>query len=122
MDKSVDSKTPGVPSTYPTKNVKQIFNVGKGIDQLMDDPGKRVLQRVIVDRGEVKVHWHMSNLVVIEFLQYSLLDMPEIFWYVIRIQLRPPRKVTHHSYILLTAPRLCGQTPRNSHSDSPDRR
>jgi len=38
-----------------TENVEQVFDVGEGIDQLVYDSGKRVLQRVVVNRGEKKL-------------------------------------------------------------------
>lgn len=55
-------------STHATENVKQVFNVGKGIYQLVNDSGKRVLQRVIVNRGEVKVHRYVTKVIIIKFL------------------------------------------------------
>ena len=55
-------------STHATKNVKQIFNVGKGIDQLVNNSGKRVLQRVVMNRGEVEVHRYVTKVIVVKFL------------------------------------------------------
>jgi len=66
--KSTDTDSVGSTSTHATENVKQVFNVGEGIYQLVNDSGKRVLQRVIVNRGEVKVHRYVTKVIVIKFL------------------------------------------------------
>jgi len=66
--KSTDTDSAGTMSTHATENVKQVFNVGKGIYQLVNDSGKRVLQRVIVNRGEVKVHRYVTKVIIVKFL------------------------------------------------------
>jgi hypothetical protein len=43
MDRLANSTTVRVLSTNPTEDVEQVFDIGKGIDQLVDDFGKRVL-------------------------------------------------------------------------------
>jgi hypothetical protein len=68
MHKSAKRGSVRILSTHATENVKQVFNVGKGIDQLVNDFGKRVLQRVVVNRGEVKVHGYVTEVIVVEFL------------------------------------------------------
>ena len=55
-------------NTHATENVKQVFDEREGIDKLVHDPGERVLQRVVVNRGEVKVHRYMTKIVVVKFL------------------------------------------------------
>jgi len=109
-------------STYATENVKQVFNVRKGIDQLMNYSGKRVLQRVVVNRGEVEIHRYVTQVIVVEFLQRALLDMLEVFLDVVGIQLGLLGNITHQSCIPPITPLPCGRTPRDSHSDSLDTR
>lgn len=65
---SVNGSGVGIQSTHAAEDVKQVFNVGKRIDQFVHDSGKRVLQRVVVDRGEVKVHRYVTKVVVVKFL------------------------------------------------------
>ena len=55
-------------STHATENVEQVLNVRKGIDQLVNDFGKPVLQRVVVNRGEVKVHRYVTKVIIFKFL------------------------------------------------------
>jgi len=79
MRKSTNASSARTPSTDATENVKQVFNVGKGVDQFVNDFGKCVLQRVVVNRGEVKVYRYMTKLIVVKFLQHALLDVLEVF-------------------------------------------
>ena len=55
-------------NTHATENVEQVFDEREGIDKLVHDSGKCVLQRVVVNRGEVKVHRYMTKIVVVKFL------------------------------------------------------
>lgn len=87
IHESANANSVGILRTHTTENVNQIFNVGKGIDQLVHDSGKRVLQRVVVDRGEVKIHRNLAKLIVVKFLQHALLDVLEVFLCVVCIQL-----------------------------------
>ena len=43
MHKSANSRNVGVLSTDTAENVEQVFDVRKGIDQLVNDFGKRIL-------------------------------------------------------------------------------
>ena len=87
MRELVDASSVRTLITHATENVKQVFDVGKGIDQLVHDSGKCVLQRVVVNRGEVKVYRDVAKIIVVKFLQYTLLDVFEVFWCVVYTQL-----------------------------------
>jgi hypothetical protein len=84
---SANASSARVLGTHATENVKQVFDVGKGIDQLVHDSGKRILQRVVVNRGEIKVHRYVTEVVVVKFFQRTLLDVPEVFLCVVRTRL-----------------------------------
>lgn len=68
MLESANRRSTRTVSTHTAENVKQVLNVGKGIDELVNDFGKRVLQRVIVNGGEVKVHRYVTKVIVVKFL------------------------------------------------------
>ena len=68
LRESVNVSGVRTPSAHATENVEQVFDVGKRIDQLVNNFGKSVLQRVVVNRGEVKVDRYVAKVVVIEFL------------------------------------------------------
>ena len=72
---------------YATEYVKQVFNERERIDELVHDPRKRVLQRVVVDRGEIKVYWCVTKVTVVKFVQHALLNVPEVFLCVVRMHL-----------------------------------